>query len=260
MEFEDILPILEEIQNQQKTYKPVKNNSKTNISVLNSLELNWKSHLILILAVYLLSKKTVLGFLKGYFTLNVSYVLWYFVHLAAHIIDDHFPIPFIGCFHDYHHKNDNLLGLFIEVVVAELGFISWWLLLYWSLFDNKMNFIDPWIIVFYAFMYVTIHNINYSILKVNQTHYRHHLTPLKNVGPDICDIIFGSKADGDDEIENTDHYIPNAICITIFLLALKEYFANSKSLLFWICYLFCIFNLIVGFIFYFVYYYFKISK
>ena len=44
---------------------------------------------------------------------------------------------------------------------------------------------------------------------------------MYNNGPDLCDIMFGTKHP-DDAIENTDHYIPNVIIMTICILFLKR--------------------------------------
>ena len=111
-----------------------------------------------------------------------------------------------------------------------------------------MNLLDPWILAFYALMYVTIHNFNYSYWKVNQTHYKHHLNPFTNIGPDICDILFNSKAE-DDEVEDTDHFIPNTIIVTAFLFAVKQ--LVDISIILWLFYLFCILSLLCGLGFYF---------
>ena len=58
--------------------------------------------------------------------------------------------------------------------------------------------------------------INYHILKV-PTHVNHHKDPNKNYGPDIMDILFSSKMDGD-SFEDMNHGIVNALVITSFIL------------------------------------------
>jgi hypothetical protein len=215
METEDILNRLKQI-----THPPRK------VTVLESFILNWKSHLVILICVYILSDK----FLKGYFTLNFSYVLWYIFHIASHVMTKTLPISTLDFFHEYHHQNDSLIALFVEIFIVEFGIITVWSLLYYSLFDPDMIYLDPWIITFYTLMYVTIHNVNYSYLRVNNTHYQHHQECLKNIGPDICDIIFDSKAD--DIVEDTDHFIPNAIFITFALYFLKQNVNNNVA---WYC-------------------------
>jgi hypothetical protein len=42
-----------------------------------------------------------------------------------------------------------------------------------------------------------------------------------NFGPDVCDVMFGTKHISEDCVENTNHYIPNIIVITGIVLILK---------------------------------------
>ena len=42
-----------------------------------------------------------------------------------------------------------------------------------------------------------------------------------NFGPDICDILFGTKHSSEDCVENTKHYIPNILIITGIVLILQ---------------------------------------
>lgn len=57
------------------------------------------------------------------------------------------------------------------------------------------------------------------------------------MGPDICDIIFSTKNKTDEDVENTNHYIPNILIITFVILFLKYICNNDKiqqNLLFFI--------------------------
>ena len=84
-------------------------------------------------------------------------------------------------------------------------------------------------------MYITIHNINYTRLRVNNVHRLHHQSMNTNHGPDVCDIIFGTKSPLDTEVENTDHYIPNIIIgfiIVYFFQCMYEKSDENKFILF----------------------------
>jgi hypothetical protein len=105
---------------------------------------------------------------------------------------------------------------------------------------NILPFINDWTIVFFYFFYTTVHNINYSIFHVNHIHELHHKTVIYNIGPDISDIILGTKFNPDVDLENTDHYIFNIIGSTILVLLLKFMFKRNPFLK----YLFCIFYVI----------------
>jgi hypothetical protein len=69
--------------------------------------------------------------------------------------------------------------------------------------------------------YCSVHNVNYSIFKVNGVHRLHHTEVNLNFGPDICDVMFGTKHSSEDCVENTNHYIPNIVIITCIVLILK---------------------------------------
>ena len=69
--------------------------------------------------------------------------------------------------------------------------------------------------------YCSVHNINYSIFKVNSVHTLHHKEVNVNFGPDICDVLFGTKHSIEDCVENTNHYIPNILIITGIVMILK---------------------------------------
>ena len=85
----------------------------------------------------------------------------------------------------------------------------------------------------YFLFYSTIHNYNYGQLRVNDVHYIHHQNIYTNIGPDICDIAFGTKSKINKEVENTNHYIPNVVVISILVLILKYLCKNNtiKNLL-----------------------------
>lgn len=84
--------------------------------------------------------------------------------------------------------------------------------------------IDMRIILLWAFMYATAHNINYMFLKPT-VHRDHHLHEDANYGLDIADIIFDTKYDLND-IEDHNHISINLIIITLII----TYFNTVKHL------------------------------
>jgi presenilin-like A22 family membrane protease len=90
------------------------------------------------------------------------------------------------------------------------------------------------------------------MLRVNNVHFKHHKNVHTNLGPDICDILFSTKNESDDDVENTNHYIPNIIIITILIMFLKHICKNDiiqQKLLFIITIIavfFCIFIIITS--------------
>ena len=79
--------------------------------------------------------------------------------------------------------------------------------------------------------YITVHNYNYSVLHVNKTHELHHEDKFTNMGPDIVDVICGTKnqrnKDDDDYLEDIEHYTPNIIYATIVTVILKRLLKNK---------------------------------
>ena len=70
--------------------------------------------------------------------------------------------------------------------------------------------------------YCSVHNVNYSIFKVNKVHSLHHKEVNVNFGPDVCDVLFGTKHYSENSVENTNHYVPNILIITGIVIILKN--------------------------------------
>jgi len=78
------------------------------------------------------------------------------------------------------------------------------------------NYIDNRVVLLWALMYSTVHNINYLFIKPT-VHRDHHLHDDTNYGIDIADIIFDTKWNIND-IEDHNHYSINIILITICII------------------------------------------
>ena len=142
----------------------------------------------------------------------------YYYHVVTHVHKNIFSIV-----HHYHHEHDNFFSHFIQVVL-ELSIPYPFVML--SYFCN-ISIFNPWIILYFMLFYCSVHNINYSIFKVNSVHQLHHKEVNVNFGPDICDILFGTKHSSEDCVENTKHYIPNILIITGIVMIMK-YICRTK--------------------------------
>jgi len=96
------------------------------------------------------------------------------------------------------------------------------ILLFLHYFFN-INIVNYWIGLFCVLTYASVHNYNYSILKINNVHKLHHKYIKINYGPDLLDIIFETKHPSESKVENTDHYINNIILFTLVVLVIKKY-------------------------------------
>lgn len=103
----------------------------------------------------------------------------------------------------------NILYEFFNNVITQGGAII--------IFVKLVNyFIDYRVVMLWALMYATTHNINYVFLKPS-THRDHHYDDNTNFGIDIADILFDTKYNLDD-IETHNHVSINLIIITIIIV------------------------------------------
>jgi hypothetical protein len=172
-----------------------------------SLCMNYKSEFMFILAILCIDHLSSLG--NKVMTFIITSLLSYGFHVASHVNHD------INAIHLYHHKHSNLASHSVQIFLEFAWFFGGlWLNYALSLYLN------PWIIIFWYLFYTTVHNINYSAFHVNDIHEKHHALKTKNLGPDLWDIVFNTKCD-ENNIENTDHYIPNIIGCTLLTIGLK---------------------------------------
>ena len=190
-------------------------NISKNITASNNCKKNILSWLLIGLTVSIISYPNILlGITTFFFFMFIAY----FYHVVTHVHKNIFSIV-----HHYHHENDNLFSHFIQVVL-ELS-IPYPFVMFSYLSDIPI--FNPWIILYFMLFYCSVHNINYSIFKVNSVHRLHHKEVNVNFGPDICDVLFGTKHSSEDCVENTKHYIPNILIITGIVMILK-YLCNTE--------------------------------
>lgn len=137
--------------------------------------------------------------------------LSYFVHICAHRDD----AKTINCIHEYHHNHSDNYSHYLQIMLEQVTSITPILITY--LFTGRLHIkyrFEPYVIFMFSLFYSSIHNINYSLLHVNKIHWNHHENWRVNYGPDICDVLYGTKEDYE-ILEDTSHYIPNLIICTI---------------------------------------------
>ena len=182
---------------------------KNSISILSSLCLNWLNISVLLLCLYLISDNYFLG-ISSYFCM---FLIAYLFHLSAHKYDTLFTV-----LHRYHHMHSNFFSHLIQMLME----LSLPLIFYPIYYIKCSVYLDVWVILFSVLLYSSVHNINYGYFRVNNVHSLHHKYPFTNLGPDICDIIFGSKNRLNNFAENTNHHIPNMIIISSLILLLRH--------------------------------------
>jgi hypothetical protein len=225
----------------------------------DSVTSNYKSWTLVLLALFLISKETKKRFSYSVITFIVSLLASHYVHNNVHVkIEEGQNRPNMNVLHLYHHEHDNVLSHVIQVI---LEFVSSVYVIYIKHIANifsipVLNWVDNWIVLFSYVFYTIVHNINYGFFKVNDVHKNHHIHMTKNMGPDICDILFDTKFEN--EPEQHDHYIPT-ILFSYFFIGMTRALWKSLSgfrtqvlIVLYSIYLFCIMFLGVC-IFYIVY-------
>ena len=172
------------------------------------------------------------SYIKLVFSFILTSFLGYFVHYISHHIN----------FTEYHKKNDNIL--------TRNRYINYVIKVIFNLFDfhnithhdkgvNKtimnityeflnnvvmqglgfillIKMIDTRVFILWAFMYASIHNINYLFINPS-THQDHHINNHTNYGIDYCDILFNTKTDWND-VEIHNHGSINLLIITYVMM------------------------------------------
>ena len=110
---------------------------------------------------------------------------------------------------DINKKTINIFYEFINNFLTQGGIL---IIFIW--FCNR--YIDMRVVLLWALMYATAHNINYMIIKPT-VHRDHHLHDDTNYGLDIADIIFDTKFDIHD-VEDHNHISINLIVITLIII------------------------------------------
>lgn len=152
---------------------------------------------------------------RAIFTGTILYVWAYLIHVLAH------NVPLLTFFHSFHHDdkiNSTWWAELIETSVNILGSGGISLAVIAMIIDKKLhyNFLDSHVLLFTTFLYTSFHMINYHLLKV-PTHVNHHKDPNTNFGPDIMDIVFGTKMQGD-RFEDMNHGIVNVLVILSIIM------------------------------------------
>ena len=190
-----------------------------NSDTFKAINKNKDTYLLFLFCIIILSGN---NFLKGIFTFVVGFWWVWWAHYSAHKKRN-----VITVCHHYHHEYDNWFAHWIEIAL-ESQYLFMLPLLNECFLDNLL---DKWVIIMLVLYYITVHNYNYSVLHVNKTHELHHEDKFTNMGPDIVDVICGTKnqrnKDDDDYLEDIEHYTPNIIYATIVTVILKRLLKNK---------------------------------
>lgn len=214
----------------KKRNKFLKN--KTKISFINYRErlnglikhfiINKYNYILLFIVFYILSKKKSYKSLSSLFiTLILGTYSAYYIHVYHHnyvkCIDmnkQSFLTSIILAHTNFHH-NENISNTNPIYYIIELLFnlsISGGMLVF---LYYILKICDLKIFIFSALLYTSVHMINYTLFKCPQ-HTIHHKNPCLNYGFDLYDIIYGTKKNMTNDIEDC-HFSINIIVIFLLL-------------------------------------------
>ena len=185
-----------------------------------SITKNYKSWVCMFVAIYIVSKPNLV---EGYFTFGIMLLFSYYVHKETHAVRN-----FLTIAHHYHHEHNNFISHFVQLLLEFQAGCGLNMLTHY-IFNGQI--FNSWAMMLSYLFYTSVHNINYSIYHVNHIHELHHKYQDTNMGPDICDIMFGTKNENmpaNEYIENTDHYIFNIIIVMIIVLILQALYSNNN--------------------------------
>ena len=190
------------------------------IYFIESFKMNYKSWIMIYILVFLVYPKNII------ITIFLIYLYFYIFHYINHC-DFYYPM---NCIHTYHHDEKSIMSDILEISLEFYWIAGLIILKIVSdiFFDSKIEVLNNYHILFFAFYYIFVHNINYSIFHVNNIHEYHHVDTKMNLGPDFFDILFKTKHDPENNLENTDHYI-YSLLLSFFLIMIIKYIESKIS-------------------------------
>lgn len=223
-------PVKSEISKKLLKYEEMNKNNELQLSALwKSITGNYLFFIALFFCLYKFKQST--QYTSSYFILVLSFIFSSFQGYFSHYVSHHIN------FTDFYKKCDNILtrnkyinycltaGVdfldFHDKIHHDTGINKQILNICYEFLNNVymqglgvviiIKFIDIRVLLLWAFMYASVHNINYLYLKPT-THKDHHLDNHTNYGLDFVDILLNTKYDYND-IELHNHAGINLILI-----------------------------------------------
>lgn len=197
---------------------------------------------VLLLCLYAIARSTHVSFINTFLTMIFISTLGYFTHVLAHKFNFQEIYKNQDCylnknsyidtivlwlckaadFHDEIHHDSSINKRWDNIIYeCILNFLTQGgLFLLFIILLKKCSYS---VVLLWALLYMTIHNINYNIV-FPTTHRDHHYKKTTNYGIDFYDIFFNSKFDIRD-IENQNHGAINLVILTAIIL----YFNRSNN-------------------------------
>ena len=191
------------------------------------LKINFIFYIILLISLYVLSVVRKHNYI--FYIITALVISWggYITHYISHHKytyklykknkSKNKYINFIfkcGLFHHKIHHNSKINKQFQNIVIEIiLNIISQGGIMF--VIVNLLKCMDTQLLIWWALLYATIHNINYNFIS-SETHKNHHINCNTNYGMELWDILFNSMYDNN--FENINHYSFNTIILTLLMI------------------------------------------
>jgi len=157
--------------------------------------------IIIVLFGIILTYKTISPFYSTFLIFGLGFYS-YFMHVVLHMIPEKYN-PHLLIHHNINKPDKNIFHNIKSII---LDICCFFILYYFQILINYELF-PPILILYYSIIYITVNNINYSILHLGN--YSHYLDKTTNFGPDPVDHLLGTN--NNETFEHMYHYILNII-------------------------------------------------
>ena len=223
--------------------------SSSLVLVWKSVQINYMFYTSIVVTVIALSlfypsdksKGPFFNIVLGFISIAYSLIMGYYVHVISHKYNFQQPLEnfaqrkgmptlikkiiqggsYLFHFHDHIHHNSSINREWYNIAIEFMQNLQGegMALIFLLKMLNVNLYINQAICFAWAWLYATVHNINYAI-SPSITHVQHHLNKHTNYGFDLADILFRTKYDMNPERIN--HASINMFLIMIFMLFIHQ--------------------------------------
>lgn len=131
-------------------------------------------------------------------------------HVLAHKISSTGPLSYINPHVFLHHNKSILLPRPVELLIESItNFLGFFIIFILQKIAD-VEFFSPSLLIGAAFLYITIHILDYS-LRGNEDHGQHHVKSYCNYNPEFFDTLFDTRCEPEKPYTNMAWEIPHAI-------------------------------------------------
>jgi sterol desaturase/sphingolipid hydroxylase (fatty acid hydroxylase superfamily) len=152
--------------------------------------------------------------------ITCMYFWIYWIHRALHWLPTEGPFRYINTHWIFHHQPLKILDRRVELALETVNDMAMSLCVAVLQYATGLWIVPFSIVLYHAFMYTSVHIVNYSILG-SDTHRDHHKNVGTNFGPDAVDQLFGTN-----HTPNKEDMVPmmvNSLLAFGAVLCLKQY-------------------------------------